>query len=72
MQNNRNLKSEQNTQQQVSQESKAGIRMTVAALVILMVLIFSGFSWSVYREAQRLKAEPEQVVTETPVNESTK
>ena len=41
---------------QVTEESKKGIRITVAALIILMLLILAGFSWSVYREAQRLKS----------------
>jgi hypothetical protein len=43
-------------------EAKRGIYKTVAALVILMMLIMAGFTWSVYREAQRLKAEDNKPV----------
>lgn len=53
------------------EEAKRGIRITVAALIILMMLIMAGFTWSVYREAQRLKAEDNQpVAAESPVDQT--
>jgi hypothetical protein len=36
-----------------------------------MMLIMAGFTWSVYREAQRLKAEDNQpVAAESPVDQT--